>query len=188
MLGREMQLPLDRLRVQGTATAAAGRSQAQVKASVTRCQQKMLKQFNRKHRVKETSLRVGDWVRAMRPHRCNKMASYWSQPFQISRQLGPATFMLSDGSRWHAKRLRKVPTPGQGFQDTHRGASPSLAPPPQMDPYLQPLGPPDPAPGPAQVVPPAAFERPRPGVEDGRPVRHRTRPGHLKDFVTEFHT
>ena len=198
MLGREMQLPLDRLRVQGTATSAVGCSQAQVKASVMRRQHQMQQHFNHKHRVKQTALRVGDWVRAMRPQRNNKMASYWSQPLQVSRQLGPATFRLSDGSRWHAKRLKKVPNQREG--DTQRGphpltdlARPSVPPPAtQVEPYFQLPGPrPDPArgcaPGPAQVVPPAVLERPQPEVEEGRPARHRIRPTHLKDYVTEFY-
>ncbi|KAJ8347520.1 hypothetical protein SKAU_G00261090 [Synaphobranchus kaupii] len=82
MLGREMQLPLDRLRAQGMTTPAVGSPQAQVKASVTRHQHQMQQYFDRRHRVKGAALRVGDWVRARRPHRGKKMASYWSQPLQ----------------------------------------------------------------------------------------------------------
>ncbi|KAG1938978.1 retrotransposable element [Pimephales promelas] len=113
MLGREMELPLDRLKAHGMAAPTAGSSQAQTKAAVNRHQQRMRQYFDRKHRVKATAITAGDWVRARRPHRSNKMASYWSQPCQVHRQLGPATFMLSDGSRWHAKRLRKVRNPDE---------------------------------------------------------------------------
>lgn len=36
---------------------------------------------------------------------------YWSQPLQVICQLGPATYLLEDGSRWHTSRLRRVPSP-----------------------------------------------------------------------------
>lgn len=128
MLGREMELPLDRLKAQGMAVPTAGSSQAQTKAAVNRHQQRMRQYFDWKHRVKATAITAGDWVRARRPHRGNKMASYWSQPFQVHRQLGPATFMLSDGSRWHAKRLRKVRNPGEEMVAPLPSAPPPLVP------------------------------------------------------------
>ncbi|KAG5276820.1 hypothetical protein AALO_G00110140 [Alosa alosa] len=113
-----MELPLDRLKVRGVAVPTAGSIQAQAKAAVNRHQQQMRQYFDRKHRVKSTAITAGDWVRARRPHRGNKMTSYWSQPFQVHRQLGPATFMLSDRSRWHTKRLRKVRNPGEENGDS----------------------------------------------------------------------
>lgn len=39
------------------------------------------------------------------------MASYLSQPLRVAWQLGPVTYLLQDGSRWHASRLRQVPIP-----------------------------------------------------------------------------
>jgi len=68
----------------------------------------MQQYFNRKHRVKDTAIRVGDWVRAHRPLRCNKMASYWTQP---PHWLAAMTFMLSDRYSWHAKRQNPVQNP-----------------------------------------------------------------------------
>ena len=212
MLGREMQLPLDRLRAQSTTTPTKGSPQAQAKASVTRHQHQMQQYFNQKHRVKGAALWVGDWVRARRPHRGNKMASYWSQLLQVGRQLGPATFMLSDGSRWHAKRLRSVPNPDEGVGTLPQpAASPQVAPlppipPPQGGPQWPPaprlhpqrtpdLVPPgfqpdpvlDHALGPPQGDPPAVLGRPPPVVGEDWLVRDRGRPSYLKDYVTEFH-
>uniref|UniRef100_A0AAY4BPD3 Integrase catalytic domain-containing protein n=1 Tax=Denticeps clupeoides TaxID=299321 RepID=A0AAY4BPD3_9TELE len=73
MLGRELQLPLDRLRPQPPL--------------------------------------LTDWVRVRRPHRDNKLLSFWSEPVQITGQLGLATFRLADSTKWHASRLKKVSPP-----------------------------------------------------------------------------
>ncbi len=56
----------------------------------------------------------------------SKMALFWSEPHQGVRRLGSATFPLSDGSRWHAIRLQKVPiplTPTRGHWATEPNAS-----------------------------------------------------------------
>ena len=54
MLDREMELPLDRLKAQGTAASATASIQARVKASVNRHQHQMQRYFDQKHRVKST--------------------------------------------------------------------------------------------------------------------------------------
>ncbi|CAL8351530.1 unnamed protein product [Boreogadus saida] len=86
-------------------------SLARIRETVAARQQKTRERVDKKCRARPPSLQVSDWVRARRPQRHNKLASFWSQPRQISRLLGPATFLLDDGSRWHASRLRKVPAP-----------------------------------------------------------------------------
>eukprot|EP00063_Salmo_salar_P068290 XP_014043125.1 PREDICTED: uncharacterized protein K02A2.6-like [Salmo salar] len=138
----------------------------------------MKQRFDKAHRVKKSIIQVSDWVRARRPQRCNKMASFWSEPLQVSRQLGPATFMLSNGSRWHASRLRKVPAP-QGIrmhtEQTCRPETPPDGPPPPLPPEPQPLRAPQ-GPEPQAVA-----------VEE-RPMRARTRPAHLGDYLTSFHS
>ncbi|KAJ8380087.1 hypothetical protein SKAU_G00008650 [Synaphobranchus kaupii] len=111
MLGREMDLPLDRLRSRDAVAPAAGSVRDAAQAAVAKHQGEMKRRFDKKRGVKATTIQVSDWVRARRPQRENKMASFWSQPLQVTRQLGPATFLLGDGSRWHASRLRRVPTP-----------------------------------------------------------------------------
>lgn len=208
MLGREMELPLDRLKAQGVAASARGHDKEQVEKSVHRHQQKMQQYFNKKHRAKDTNITTGDWVRARRPHRNNKMASFWSRPCQVQRQLGPSTFQLSDGSRWHAKRLRKVQRPGEGMvasqasacsarlPDLAQGtfATQDLQPPvpqrPQVVPDAQPELGPDipwvPELGPAPRLGLSAAEEPQPANGEGRPARARVRPSHFDDFVTEF--
>ena len=113
MLGCEMELPLGRLRTQKVAEPATRHTQE--KQAVTRHQRAMKQRFDKAHRVKKPIIQVSDWVRARRPQRCNKMSSFWSDPLQVSQQLGPATFMLSNGSHFHSSRLRKVPAP-QGTQ------------------------------------------------------------------------
>ncbi|CAL8395410.1 unnamed protein product [Boreogadus saida] len=99
-------------------------SLARIRETVAARQQKTRERVDKKCRARPPSLQVSDWVRARRPQRHNKMASFWSQPRQISRLLGPATFLLDDGSRWHASRLRKVPAPLSEHLATARAQSP----------------------------------------------------------------
>ncbi len=105
MLGREMELPLDRLRAQGLSATVVTGPQAAVKVVVTTSQGRMKDNFYKRHKVRHTNIKVLDWVRVRRPHRSSKMASFWSEPHQVVRLLASATFLLSDGSRWHASRL-----------------------------------------------------------------------------------
>ncbi|KAJ8014579.1 hypothetical protein DPEC_G00017100 [Dallia pectoralis] len=83
---------------------------AAVKAHVKKQQSSMKQRFDEKHKAKWAAIRVSDWVRARRPHRANKLSSFWSAPYQVSRQLGHS-FQLTDGSRWHTSCLRRVPSP-----------------------------------------------------------------------------
>lgn len=178
MLGRELDLPLHRLRAPTARPPKA--SLTQTRETVAAQQQRMKRRVDKKRRAKPPSIRISDWVRARRPQRHNKMASFWSQPRQVSRILGPATFLLDDGSRWHASRLRKVPAP----LPEHAAAAPSSLPshsavgadpgPPPIPVQPPPLGP----------VPDAAPHQ----VLNPRPVRARTRPITLQDFVTTYHT
>ena len=165
MLGRELTLPLDRLRSPTSLSPPLSPSPV-VRASVTQKQAQMKRRFDLSKRAKVPVIAASDWVRVRRPHRDNKMASFWSSPFQVARQLGPATFLLSDGSRWHSSRLRKVPAPPHTAVDT-----------PLTVHYPVPLA------APAQVMdipPPALF----PPSASPRPTRVRSRPGHLQDFVS----
>ena len=113
---------------------------------------------------------------------------------QITDQLGPATFRLSDGSRWHAGRLRRVPPPAA------MGAEPPVPVTPPAatgmwadtdfdfvagDMDLAPVRPL------APEVHPVVPERPpapdvHPVVPVARPARHRAPPDYLKDYVTNF--
>ena len=173
MLGRELGLPLHRLRAPNSDFPMP--SLARIRETVAARQQKTRERVDKKCRARPPSLQVSDWVRARRPQRHNKLASFWSQPRQISRLLGPATFLLDDGSRWHASRLRKVPAPLSEHLATARAQSPfpcNVAT--------------DPGPPPAPVAPPAA-PRQEVVVPDPRPVRARARPVALQDYVTNYH-
>ena len=168
MLGRELQLPLDRLR-----PTAAWAPAHPVRAAVDTCQRRMKDRFDRARRAKPPAIAVLDWVRIRRPHRDNKLQSFWSDPVQVSQQLGPATFRLADGTRWHANRLGKV----------HAPPSPDLvAPAARVLPAAWLEAAPIPAPS-AQPDGPVVVAAPEP-----RPARARGRPQHLRDFVTEYHS
>ena len=173
MLGRDIELPLHRLR---QPTVFPTRPPlAQTQEVVAARQQKTKEKVDRWHRARPPALQVSDWVRIRRQQRRNKMASFWSQPRQVIRILGPATFLLDDGSRWHACRLRKIPVPLPSDQTTHTA-------PVQADP-----GPP------AALVWPVPEEPVEPQhqgthLPEARPVRARTRPVALRDYVTSYHT
>ena len=115
MLGRELQLPLDRLRPPVGDTPVPTPSPGD---RVAEKQHSLKQRFDSKHRVKRPALAVLDWVRIRRPGRSHKLLSFWSAPQQITAQLGPATFRLTDGSRWHASRLRRVKPPLASDQAT----------------------------------------------------------------------
>ena len=70
--------------------------QDRIRASVNRHQHQVQQYFDRKHRVTAKVIREGDWAGARRPHRGDKMASYWAHPLQVHRQLGSAKFRLMD--------------------------------------------------------------------------------------------
>ncbi|KAJ8006676.1 hypothetical protein DPEC_G00109700 [Dallia pectoralis] len=159
---------------------------AAVKAHVKRQQSFMKRRFDEKHKAKWPTIRVSNWDRARRPHRANKLSSFWSAPYQVSRQLGPASFQLNDGSRWHASCLRRVPSP---FHHPHLAGVEQSNPGTEKAPHV-----PDPMAAPlAQAVPaaqdtaPASAPLQGPLVSEPRPVRVRTRPGHFEDFVATFH-
>lgn len=163
MLGREIQLPLDRLRPPQQQAPALRPPPGN---RVAQQQHRMKQRYDRVRRVKRPALTVSNWVRIRRPNRSHKLLSFWSAPQQITRQLGPATFRLADGSRWHASRLRRVPSPSAS--DLDATANPDYL---DVDWGLPPAQPPE-------AYTHAAAPQPEP-----RPVRVRRRPPYLKDYV-----
>lgn len=177
MLGRELHLPLDRLR-----PTAGQNTLPPVEASVTRRQKQMKQWFDKKKRVKIPDIAVADWVRARRPHRGNKMASFWSTPQQVARRLGPATYLLDDGTRWHASCLKKVPAPPA----TSTQGSGDIMPPreEQEDSIPQSAAQPEDTPSPLPQPPASTPQFVTPSaVCSPRPLHTRARPDYLKDFV-----
>ncbi|KAJ8375497.1 hypothetical protein SKAU_G00060770 [Synaphobranchus kaupii] len=163
MMGRELQLPLDRLRAQADLAPPA-----QVRDRVIKCQRKMKQRYDRTRRAKTPHIAVRDWVRVRRAHRDHKLLSFCSQPMRVTEQLGPATFRLSDGSRWHASRLREAAPPSV-TADMEANTDSGFG----VDDLDFPAG-----------QPPAPIEHP--AEPAARPSRARARPGYLKDFVTNF--
>ncbi|KAL0148985.1 hypothetical protein M9458_055789 [Cirrhinus mrigala] len=161
-----------------------------VRTSVTRQQRRMKQKFDLSAQVKVPDIKAADWVRVRRPHRDNKLASYWSAPLQVTHQLGPATFLLSDGTRWHASRLRKVPPLAHTTVVTSQATPPARQDTPalQLTPQIAPAQAPDISTNlPAGICAcPSQAAQPHPRVSP-RPVRIRSRPGHLQDFVSTFH-
>ncbi|XP_034095735.1 uncharacterized protein K02A2.6-like [Gymnodraco acuticeps] len=166
MMGRELQLPLDRLRAPVAVTPTATPCQS---ARVAEAQRRMKQRFDKRRRVRAPPFTVGDWVRIHRPNRDHKLLSFWTAPMKVTAQLGSATFRLADGSQWHASRLRKV------------------APPPIVDPGPREDGDfvfPD-----EQLQGPAGFppEPVEPVVRfEAHPARVRVRPRYLEDYIVSL--
>lgn len=182
MLKRELVLPLSRLR---PPMAARPRPRPTVvKTQVKRQQRSIKHKFDRRHKTKWPDISFG---LGPSPPAC-----------QVSRQLGPASFQLADGSRWHASCLRRVPTPVQQppLARATQG-NPAPGPTAQVNPALAPdpvTAPPAEAVPTAQEAVPAAHRPASPPVSPPgpfapvpRPVRAHTRPERFEDFETTFH-
>lgn len=171
MLGRELDLPLHRLR---PPTSQDGYSM--VEARVCGQQRKAQDRYNVKKKARIPTISPLDWVRVQRPYRKSKLHTFWSQPQQVQKQLGPGTFQLVDGSRWHAGRLRKVLCPSvvDHTQDAVLPCSllsSSCPLPPALNPVTQ-----------------QATVQPPPAVSQAKPTRSHTRPVRFQDYLTSFHT
>ncbi len=175
MLCRELELPLLRFRAPNKVLLT------QTQETVATRQQGTKEWVDQRRRARPPSIQVSDWVRTRRPQCHNKMASFWSQPRQSRRLLGPATFLLDDSSRWHASRLRKVPAP----LPNQAAAVPAHLP-PSLAIGTHPDPPPTPAPDPGP--PPDSTPRQESVVLDQRPVQARICLVALEDFVTTYHT
>ncbi|AWP09077.1 Hypothetical protein SMAX5B_017708 [Scophthalmus maximus] len=91
---------------------------------------------------------------------------------QVTKQLGPATFRLSDGSRWHANRLRKVVLPSIAEPGADEGFDSMVG---DLDLPAEQVQPPAGRP-PAELL----------AVPETRRARVWVRPGYLEDYVTVF--
>ncbi|XP_036384580.1 uncharacterized protein K02A2.6-like [Megalops cyprinoides] len=182
MLGRELQLPLDRLR-----PALAQTPAHPIQEKVDARQYQMKTRFDGRQRARSPTIAVHDWVRIRRPLRENKLQSFWSHPVQVSQRLDPATYKLTDGTRWHSSRLRRVQAP-VGLSESMAPVTATSA--PQDGPWTDPSTNPD---GPTPPVQPGAIApeltTPEPATEpEGRPARAHARPGRFNDFEAVFHT
>ena len=74
---------------------------------VTLKQQKCKVYTDCKRSAKIPDLSVGDKVKIRKPTRSLKGHCTFSEPFIITKRVGPATFVTNDGRKWNAKRLSK---------------------------------------------------------------------------------
>ena len=151
MIGRELKQPLDCLRAESVSVRGSPALQ-EVRAHVKGAQTRMKERFDASRRVKTPSPAVGDWVRIKRLHRQNKLQSYWSEPLRVTKRLGPATYRLENGTRWHSNRLHKVidpttpaapqsPAAALAWQPRQRADGVGGIPPPLPDAALPPVRP-----------------------------------------------
>ncbi len=87
ILGWELELPLHRL-----CPPTSYDGNPVVEARVREQQLKAQYRFDAKNKAQIPRNSPLDWVWAQRPHRKNKLHTFWSQPQQVQKQLGPVTF------------------------------------------------------------------------------------------------
>lgn len=81
----------------------------QVRARVTQRQSKSKQYTDRKRGSKFLKVAVGDQVRVRRPFHVKKGEARFTDPLSVQQQIGPSTFILSDGKRWNSARLSLCP-------------------------------------------------------------------------------
>uniref|UniRef100_A0A1I8GGJ8 PDZ domain-containing protein n=1 Tax=Macrostomum lignano TaxID=282301 RepID=A0A1I8GGJ8_9PLAT len=87
--------------------------------SIAQRQAKNADYTNKRRRARDSAVEAGDWVWQQVPHRAHKLATRLKEPLKIASQAGRNTFVLSDGTKWHASRLIKCndPTAHSGAAD-----------------------------------------------------------------------
>lgn len=120
MLGLELRLPLNRLR-----PTLPQKPLPRNRGSVACQQRKMKQRFDISACVKAPDIKAVDLVRVCRPHRGNKLVSYWTSPPEVNHKLGMDTFLLNDDTYWHASCLRKVLLFAQTTGITSQAPSPA---------------------------------------------------------------
>ena len=141
--GRRMRLRLP------IATVAPPRDSA-LQHRVEGQQQRNSRNYNTRQAVRPSDLKAGDTVRVRKQGHVPKNQSRFSDPLRVTRQLGPATYLLSDGSKRNAAHLARTPDVGANATT-----------PPRAD-GLEP-------PAPRQPTPPPAPSTPRPDHSKAAP-------------------
>ncbi|KAF0286686.1 Atlastin [Amphibalanus amphitrite] len=123
-------------------------------------QQRNSRGYDSRQATRPSDLQPGDTVRVRRQGHVPKNQSRFSSPRRIARQLGPATFILSDGTKRNAAHLARIPdaAPTGSAPPSTDGPEPPPPPPPPADPAPPSSGepqPPSPQPT-ASTAPPAA--------------------------------
>ncbi|XP_043206121.1 uncharacterized protein K02A2.6-like [Amphibalanus amphitrite] len=129
-------------------------------------QQRNSRGYDSRQATRPSDLQPGDTVRVRRQGHVPKNQSRFSSPRRIARQLGPATFILSDGTKRNAAHLARIPdaAPTGSAPPSTDGPEPP-PPPPPADPAPPSSGepqPPSPQPTASTAPPTAPTERARP--------------------------
>ena len=112
MINRNLRLGLNVLQPRKPST-----DNMKAKASEIAARQEKAKAYtDQRRRARQPQFRVGDWVRVARPMRKHKLATALSSPKQIKKLIGSNAFLLSDNTRWNARRL-VASKPGNGIED-----------------------------------------------------------------------
>jgi transposase InsO family protein len=108
MYGRQMRMPLDCL---VTATPTQSASPA-VQARVQSAQNTSKAYADHTRHAKPVNIRVGDFVRTLRPFRKHKLDAKWSAPKEVVR-VNNTTLTLADGRSWNVRKciLHVAPEP-----------------------------------------------------------------------------
>lgn len=86
-------------------------SKSLVSQKVSLSQKKMKVYTDSRRRARTPNFKQGDWVRIQSPVHVPKGHPKFSKPLQITRQIGPCTYQLSDGRKWHASHLSSTLAP-----------------------------------------------------------------------------
>ncbi|KAF0287837.1 uncharacterized protein FJT64_013763 [Amphibalanus amphitrite] len=130
-------------------------------------QQRNSRGYDSRQATRPSDLQPGDTVRVRRQGHVPKNQSRFSSPRRIARQLGPATFILSDGTKRNAAHLARIPdaAPTGSAPPITDGPEPPPPPPPPADPAPPSSGepqPPSPQPTASTAPPTAPTESARP--------------------------
>ncbi|KAF0310206.1 hypothetical protein FJT64_018754 [Amphibalanus amphitrite] len=109
-------------------------------------QQRNSRGYDSRQAARPSDLQPGDTVRVRRQGHVPKNQSRFSSPRRIARQLGPATFILSDGTKRNAAHLARIPdaAPTGSAPPSTDGPEPPPPPPPPADPAPPSSGEPQP--------------------------------------------
>jgi hypothetical protein len=119
MFGRQLRVPINSFAVLQSPPNRVHFDEQSISAHVDRYQQKMATQFNRRHRVCNPKLQVGDWVRVRVPNRRHKTSAAFSEPHRIIRFVAPFTVILDNNAKWHLSKLKRCDAPEEQFvEDT----------------------------------------------------------------------
>ena len=88
----------------------SGQAPKQLQKRFSSRQDVMKSRFDQKHRVRNFSFQKGDKVRIKKSAHVPKAHPKFTPPVEVRKKVGPYTYLLEDGKRWHASCLAPVPT------------------------------------------------------------------------------